>query len=79
MCSSDISLDGSNFDNLDDASDSVSLQNLDIHAHHLQIDHHNNNNNNNNHISATTNLMTHIDKLYQMQSSYFIGIGAIEQ
>lgn len=66
ICSSDISLDGSNFDHLDDASDSVSLQNLDLHSHHLtQLEHHLNNNNNN-------SIVTHIDKLYQMQSSYFI-------
>lgn len=74
ICSSDISLDGSNFDHLDDASDSVSL---DLNAHHLlQLDHHFHHNNN---LSSTANLMTHIDKLYQMQSSYFIGATSVEQ
>lgn len=73
ICSSDISLDGSNFDNLDDASDTMSLQNLDLQSNHLTLDgnhflHHNNNNNN----------LSCIDKLYQMQSQYFIG-GPIEQ
>ncbi|XP_070509544.1 LIM homeobox transcription factor 1-beta isoform X1 [Chironomus tepperi] len=76
ICSSDISLDGSNFDHLDDASDTVSLHNLNLSSHHLQIDQLNINNNNN--LSTTANLMTHIDKLYQMQSSYFIG-ASIEQ
>jgi LIM homeobox transcription factor 1 len=70
MCSLDTSLDGSNFDNLDEASDSMSLQNLDLHASSLQLDHHNHHNNNN---TSTTNLMTHIDKLYLMQNSYFNG------
>lgn len=77
ICSSDISLDGSNFDHLDDASDSVSLQNLELHSHHLQqLDHHlqlNNNNNNNN-----NSILTSLDKLYQMQSNYFIA-GSVEQ
>ena len=77
ICSSDISLDGSNFDHLDDASDSVSLHNLNLSSHHLQLDQLQINNNNNN-LSSTANLMTHIDKLYQMQSSYFIG-ASIEQ
>ncbi|CRL06681.1 CLUMA_CG019478, isoform A [Clunio marinus] len=67
ICSSDISLDGSNFDHLDDASDTMSLQNLDLHANQLSIEAshflHNNNNNN----------LSCIDKLYQMQSQYFIG------
>lgn len=71
ICSSDISLDGSNFDNLDDASDTMSLQNLDLQANHLSIDsHHFLNNNNNNNLSC-------IDKLYQMQSQYFVGASQI--
>lgn len=64
--SSELSLDGSNFDHLDDASDTMSLQNLDLQAHQLSVDgahylHHNNNNS-----------LSCIDKLYQMQSQYFI-------
>lgn len=69
MCSSDISLDGSNFDQLDDAT-SDTLQNLDFHSH-------NNNKNceNNNHLgNIPGGPITHIDKLYLMQSSYFNGI-----
>jgi LIM homeobox transcription factor 1 len=69
MCSSDISLDGSQFDNLDDAaSETMSLQNLDMQPHY--------NNNNNNNISTN---ITHIDKLYLMQNNYFTGPSLIEQ
>lgn len=72
--SSELSLDGSNFDHLDDASDTMSLQNLDLQSNHLSLDathynlHHNNNNNNNN--------LSCIDKLTalcQMQNQYFVG------
>lgn len=87
MCSSDISLDGSNFDNLDEGtSDTLSFQNLDLqngqnnnnnNNHSL----HNNNNNiheNNNNLGSllttTANGVTHIDKLYLMQNSYFSAI-----
>lgn len=71
--SSDLSLDGSNFDHLDDASDTMSLQNLDIQSSQLSLDgtQYLLNNNNNNNLSC-------IDKLYQMQSQYFIG-APIEQ
>lgn len=70
FCSSDISLDGSNFDHLDEAtSDTLSLQNLDLHTTHI----HNNlldsaaaapN-------STATGNINPIDKLYLMQNSYF--------
>lgn len=70
FCSSDISLDGSNFDNLDEAtSDTLSLQNLDLHASHIHntlLD---------NATTASNPLATGninpIDKLYLMQNSYF--------
>ena len=76
MCSSDISLDGSNFDNLDDAaSDTMSLQNLDMPNFHPN---HHNNNNNNNTTLLNSNGITHIDKLYLMQNNYFNG-NVIEQ
>jgi LIM homeobox transcription factor 1 len=68
MCSSDVSLDGSNFDNFDEAtSDTMSLQNLDVQP----------NGPNNNGLETNNNgPVTHIDKLYLMQNSYF---SAIEQ
>ncbi|XP_029735386.1 LIM homeobox transcription factor 1-beta [Aedes albopictus] len=91
MCSSDISLDES-FDNLDEAtSDTMSLQNLDLQTS-LNSSSNSNNSTNNNHTSASlvnhnnnninglmpgTNI-THIDKLYLMQNSYFNGT-SIEQ
>ena len=62
MCSSDISMDGSNFDNLDEPT-----SDLDLHTPHLSIEHQQINNNS----SSTANLMTNIDKLYMMQNSYF--------
>lgn len=70
FCSSDISLDGSNFDNLDEAtSDTLSLQNLDLHASHI----HNNLLDGTASASNTTNIgnVNPIDKLYLMQNSYF--------
>ncbi|XP_038114638.1 LIM homeobox transcription factor 1-beta [Culex quinquefasciatus] len=80
MCSSDISLDES-FDNLDEAtSDTMSLQNLDLQttlnnssnsnasANNNSLVNHNNNNINGL-LSGTS--ITHIDKLYLMQNSYF--------
>lgn len=69
FCSSDISMDGSNFDNLDEAtSDTLSLQNLDLHASHI----HNTllDNAATMNPSATGNINP-IDKLYLMQNSYF--------
>lgn len=64
--SSDLSLDGSNFDNLEDGSDTMSLQNLDLQTSQLSsLDGHHYLNHNNNNLSC-------IDKLYQMQSQYFI-------
>lgn len=69
--SSDLSLDGSNFDHLDDASDTMSLQNLDLQSSQLTLDGSHYLHNNNNNLSC-------IDKLYQMQSQYFIG-APIEQ
>lgn len=70
--SSELSLDGSNFDHLDDASDTMSLQNLDLQSNHLSLDtshynlHHNNNNNN-------LSCIDKLQQLCQMQNSYFIG------
>lgn len=70
FCSSDISLDGSNFDNLDEAtSDTLSLQNLDLHATHIHT-------NLLDGSAATSNApnignVNPIDKLYLMQNSYF--------
>lgn len=74
FCSSDISLDGSNFDQMDEAtSDTMSLQNVDMHTAHR----HSNTNHDNN-ISSHTNMnsgsvsnINPIDKLYLMQNSYF--------
>lgn len=64
FCSSDISLDGSNFDNLDEAtSDTLSLQNLDLHASHIH--------NNLLDSSANSSNAPNIGKLYLMQNSYF--------
>ena len=63
MCSSDISMDGSNFDNLDDQTSDLDLHTPGlISMEHQQI---------NNNLTSTANLMTNIDKLYMMQSSYF--------
>ncbi|XP_055323148.1 LIM homeobox transcription factor 1-beta.1 [Sitodiplosis mosellana] len=70
FCSSDISLDGSNFDNLDEAtSDTLSLQNLDLHATHI----HTNLLDGTATASNTSNIgnVNPIDKLYLMQNSYF--------
>lgn len=69
FCSSDISLDGSNFDNLDEAtSDTLSLQNLDLHASHIH-----NNLLEGNAAASNANIgnVNPIDKLYLMQNSYF--------
>ncbi|XP_053688210.1 LIM/homeobox protein lim-6 [Sabethes cyaneus] len=91
MCSSDISLDES-FDNLDEGtSDTMSLQNLDIHTNLNGSSNNSSNsaqnntgtnlvNHNNNNINGllSGNSITHIDKLYLMQNSYF-NATAIEQ
>lgn len=70
--SSDLSLDGSNFDQLDDASDTMSLQNLDLHPNHLGLEGNQYlTQNNNNNLSC-------IDKLYQMQSQW-LGASLVEQ
>lgn len=79
FCSSDISLDGSNFDHLDEAtSDTLSLQNLDLHSsnhhhHHGGHGHHISSNENNGLCNITTvgGSINPIDKLYLMQNSYF--------
>lgn len=70
ICSSDISdLDGSNFDHLDDAT-TETLQNLDFTSQHNHVCE-----NNNNHLADLAIIpVTHIDKLYLMQNSYFNGI-----
>lgn len=67
FCSSDISLDGSNFDQLDEgASDTMSLQNMEVQHHH-----------NHGHTTheplnlGTGAVVNPIDKLYLMQNSYF--------
>lgn len=70
FCSSDISLDGSNFDQIDEGtSDTLSLQNLDLQNHHQPVQHagllHES-------MNLTTNsIINPIDKLYLMQNSYF--------
>lgn len=67
--SSDISdLDGSNFDQLDDAS-SDTLQNLNLVSQSNKTCENNNNLGN-----QPCGSVTHIDKLYLMQNSYFNGI-----
>ncbi|TMW49708.1 hypothetical protein DOY81_005213 [Sarcophaga bullata] len=72
FCSSDLSLDGSNFDNLDDDADSLSLNNLELQSSSSSGHHHNSNPQD---ILANLNnsLINPIDKLYLMQNSYFQG------
>lgn len=66
FCSSDISLDGSNFDQLDEGtSDTMSLQNLDVQNHHTAHTAHEPLN------LGTGAVVNPIDKLYLMQNSYF--------
>lgn len=71
-------MDGSNFDQMDEAtSDTMSLQNVDMHTTtHRQS----NSNNDNSSISSLANInvaigssnnINPIDKLYLMQNSYF--------
>lgn len=65
FCSSDISLDGSNFDQLDEAtSDTLSLQNGELHSH-------GHNNSHESGIGSLSSGINPIDKLYLMQNSYF--------
>lgn len=73
FCSSDLSLDGSNFDNLDDDADSLSLNNLELQS--SSSSGHNYHNSNPQDILANLNnsLINPIDKLYLMQNSYFQG------
>uniref|UniRef100_A0A1B0G3P6 Uncharacterized protein n=1 Tax=Glossina morsitans morsitans TaxID=37546 RepID=A0A1B0G3P6_GLOMM len=76
FCSSDLSLDGSNFDNLDDDTDSLSLNNLELRStgssgHHNQHHHHSHPHDM---LANLNNSLTNpIDKLYLMQNSYFQG------
>lgn len=68
FCSSDISLDGSNFDQLDEgASDTMSLQNLEVHHSHQHGGHAAHEPLN----LGTGAVVNPIDKLYLMQNSYF--------
>lgn len=66
FCSSDVSLDGSSFDHLDEGtSDTLSLQNLDLQTGHGQSGGHESL------VSLTAGVINPIDKLYLMQNSYF--------
>ncbi|XP_053955560.1 LIM homeobox transcription factor 1-beta [Anastrepha ludens] len=69
FCSSDLSLDGSNFDQLDDDADSLSLNNLELQSTGSSGNQHSNPHD----IIAnlSTSLVNPIDKLYLMQNSYF--------
>lgn len=72
FCSSDISLDGSNFDHLDEAtSDTLSLQNLDLQAAHLQNSLLENTGGALTPSTSNASNINPIDKLYLMQNSYF--------
>lgn len=79
-------MDGSNFDQLDEAtSDTLSLQNLDLHTSSTHGHAHHNNSHENGMCGLSTNSSTGggggggsgggsinpIDKLYLMQNSYF--------
>lgn len=77
FCSSDLSLDGSNFDQLDDDADSLSLNNLELQST-SSSGNHNNHSHSNQHsnphdmlANLNTSLINPIDKLYLMQNSYF--------
>ena len=69
FCSSDLSLDGSNFDQLDDDADSLSLNNLELQSTCSSGNQHSNPHD----MIANLNnsLINPIDKLYLMQNSYF--------
>ncbi|XP_037930830.1 LIM homeobox transcription factor 1-beta [Teleopsis dalmanni] len=69
FCSSDLSLDGSNFDQLDDDGDSLSLNNLELQSTCSSGNQHSNAQDMIANLS--TNLINPIDKLYLMQNSYF--------
>ncbi|XP_061400320.1 LIM homeobox transcription factor 1-beta [Musca vetustissima] len=72
FCSSDLSLDGSNFDHLDDDADSLSLNNLELQST-SSSGHHHNSNPQDILANLNNNLINPIDKLYLMQNSYFQG------
>ncbi|XP_016990121.1 LIM homeobox transcription factor 1-alpha isoform X2 [Drosophila rhopaloa] len=81
FCSSDLSLDGSNFDQLDDDADSLSLNNLELqstsssgnqHSHSHSHSHSQSHSNPHDMLANLNNsLINPIDKLYLMQNSYF--------
>lgn len=73
FCSSDLSLDGSNFDQLDDDADSLSLNNLELQSTSSSGNHNNHSHSNPHDMLANlnTSLINPIDKLYLMQNSYF--------
>ncbi|KAL7732449.1 hypothetical protein ACLKA6_004414 [Drosophila palustris] len=71
FCSSDLSLDGSNFDQLDDDADSLSLNNLELQSTSSSGNHNQHSNPHDMLASLNTSLINPIDKLYLMQNSYF--------
>ncbi|XP_017070657.1 LIM homeobox transcription factor 1-beta isoform X1 [Drosophila eugracilis] len=73
FCSSDLSLDGSNFDQLDDDADSLSLNNLELQSTSSSGNQHSHSHSNPHDMLANLNnsLINPIDKLYLMQNSYF--------
>ncbi|XP_075990827.1 LIM homeobox transcription factor 1 alpha [Anticarsia gemmatalis] len=72
FCSSDISLDGSNFDQLDEgASDTMSLQNLEVQHHSHPHTAHSAHSAHEPLNLGTGSVVNPIDKLYLMQNSYF--------
>ncbi|XP_017128753.1 LIM homeobox transcription factor 1-alpha isoform X1 [Drosophila elegans] len=75
FCSSDLSLDGSNFDQLDDDADSLSLNNLELQSTSSSGNQHSHSHTHSNPHDMLANLnnslINPIDKLYLMQNSYF--------
>ncbi|XP_033150659.1 LOW QUALITY PROTEIN: LIM homeobox transcription factor 1-beta [Drosophila busckii] len=71
FCSSDLSLDGSNFDQLDDDADSLSLNNLELQSTSSSGNHNQHSNPHDMLANLNTSLINPIDKLYLMQNSYF--------
>ncbi|XP_037719968.1 LIM homeobox transcription factor 1-alpha isoform X1 [Drosophila subpulchrella] len=75
FCSSDLSLDGSNFDQLDDDADSLSLNNLELQSTSSSGNQHSHSHSHSNPHDMLANLnnslINPIDKLYLMQNSYF--------
>ncbi|XP_017043505.1 LIM homeobox transcription factor 1-alpha isoform X1 [Drosophila ficusphila] len=75
FCSSDLSLDGSNFDPLDDDADSLSLNNLELQSTSSSGNQHSHSHSHSNPHDMLANLnnslINPIDKLYLMQNSYF--------